>query len=98
MKIIRDGMEFELTEDEMRSASREVIHIDDVREITSMFEDMTDYDKFDVNAILNNEALLDKIAITYRDNVDWDWDRGSGDYMWECLRDATECELKKQGD
>ena len=76
MKITRNGMEFELTAEEMREAYMETKHTYDIEEVKSMLETLLDgrVDRPEmtrkIREVLQNEKMVEDIAYEYRGNLD----------------------------
>ena len=76
MKITRNGMEFELTTEEMHEAYMETKHTYDIEEVKSMLETLLNgrVDRPEmmrkIREMLQNEKMIEDTAYEYRGNLD----------------------------
>jgi len=89
MKIIRDGKEIELTDHELWLAHEEKQRQYDRQYIEDAIKSYcADDESLDIEAILENEDMIDAVASKYRDYFESYIDECCGDMRYECLIDS----------
>lgn len=92
MKIIRDGKEIELTDDELFRAWQIKKHEFDREEVDSLLRiylESEDVDSEEIEKTLDNDDLMDRITESYFGYLG---NQDSGDLEWDCIADAYEKE------
>ena len=84
MKIIRNGMEIELTDSELYSAWAAKQEQFDIEEIEYLMEDDDDVSDEE----LNNPQFVSAVAQRWRKYMD---NQESGDLEYDCYYDALDC-------
>lgn len=86
MFIIRDGLEIELTRQEVADCYYEYQHSGDLEDIFYMLKDNDDEScKEMLDHLKSDPDFADRVAYRFRKYIDDDWNE---DFRWDCMRDA----------
>ena len=92
MKIIRDGKEIELTDDELFRAwqiKKHEFDREDVDYLLRIYLESENVESEEIEKTLNNDDLMDRITESYFDYLG---NQDFGDLKWDCIADAYEKE------
>ena len=93
MKIIRDGKEIELTDNELYTAWEEQQHrldCDYIRE--RLAEYLDDLSEEEIKVIIDDRNFVSSVAYQWRKYMN---NQDNGDFKWACVEDAYELVRKR---